>query len=56
MINRIARKLAVGVALLALVTPAVYASPMGTDPEPAVLGTDPVPGAVIVILTVLGLA
>jgi hypothetical protein len=59
MIHRIARKLAVGVALFALVTPAVYAASkpvMGTDPEPQVMGTDPEPGMVIVILTVLGLA
>jgi hypothetical protein len=55
MFNRIARKLIVGVAFIALVTPAVYAQ-MGTDPEPGVMGTDPEPGVVQVILTVLGLA
>jgi hypothetical protein len=55
MFNRIARKLIVGVAFIALVTPAVYAQ-MGTDPEPGVVGTAPVLGAVQVILTVLGLA
>jgi hypothetical protein len=55
MFNRIARKLAVGITLIALAAPAAFAQ-MGTDPEPGVMGTDPVPGAVIVILTVLGLA
>jgi hypothetical protein len=56
MFNRIARKLTVGVAFIALVTPAVYATPIGTNTEPAVWGTDPEPGVVRVILTVLGLA
>jgi hypothetical protein len=56
MFNRIARKLAVGVAFFALVTPAVYATPMGTDPEPGAVSTKPGLGTVQVILTVLGLA
>jgi hypothetical protein len=47
MLNRIARTLAVGVTLIALVTPAALAaSPTGTDPEPRLMST---------ILTLLGL-
>jgi hypothetical protein len=47
MINRITRKLAVGVTLIALVTPAAFAKQMGTDPEPGVVHS---------ILAFLGLA
>jgi hypothetical protein len=48
MLKQIARKLAVGATLLALVTPAALAStPLGTDPEPGVVRT---------ILTFVGLA
>jgi hypothetical protein len=48
MLKQIARKLAVGATLLALVTPAALAStPLGTDPEPGVVHT---------ILTFFGLA
>lgn len=45
MMKPIARKLVIGAALLALVTPA-FASPIGTDPEP---------GVVHAILSILGL-
>jgi hypothetical protein len=45
----IARKLAVGLTLAALITPmALAASPIGTDPEPE--------GTISVILAFLGLA
>jgi hypothetical protein len=37
MFNRIARTIAAGAALIALVTPAALASPLGTDPEPRVI-------------------
>ena len=47
MFNRITRTLVAGAALLALVTPAALASPLGTDPEPRVIHT---------ILQALGLA
>jgi hypothetical protein len=48
MLKQIARKLAIGATLFALVTPAALAStPLGTDPEPGVVHT---------ILTFLGLA
>jgi hypothetical protein len=48
MLKQIARKLAVGATLVALVTPAALAStPLGTDPEPGVVHT---------ILTFFGLA
>ena len=48
MFERIVRKLAIGVTLIALVTPAAFAAtPLGTDPEP---------GVVHVILAFLGLA
>jgi hypothetical protein len=48
MLKQIARKLAAGATLLALVTPAALAStPLGTDPEPGVVHT---------ILTFFGLA
>lgn len=48
MLKQIARKAAVCVTLLALVTPAAFASsPTGTDPEPGVVHT---------ILVFLGLA
>ena len=48
MFNRITRKIAVAATLLALVTPAAFATPMGTDPEPR--------GAVHAVLVFLGLA
>jgi hypothetical protein len=47
MIKHITRKLAIGVTLAALITPAAFATPIGTDPEP---------GAVHTILVFLGLA
>ena len=48
MLKQIARKLAIGATMLALVTPAALAStPLGTDPEP---------GVVHAILAFLGLA
>jgi hypothetical protein len=48
MLNKLARKLAVGVTLAALITPVAFAaSPTGTDPEPR--------GAVAIILAFLGL-
>ena len=48
MLKQIARKIAVGATLVALVTPAALAStPLGTDPEPGVVHT---------ILVFLGLA
>jgi hypothetical protein len=48
MLKQIARKIAVGATLLALVTPVALAStPLGTDPEP---------GTVHTILAFLGLA
>lgn len=48
MFNQIGRKLAICVTLLALVTPAAFASsPTGTDPEPGVVHT---------ILVFLGMA
>ncbi len=56
MFNRIARTLAVGATFFALVTPAVFASPLGTDPEPRVTSTSTALGTTQVILTVLGLA
>lgn len=55
MFNRIARKLAVGVAFFALVTP-VFATPAGTDPEPGVVSTNPGLGTLQTILIVLGMA
>jgi hypothetical protein len=45
--NRIARKLAVGATLIALITPAAFAKQLGTDPEPGVVHT---------ILVFLGMA
>ena len=56
MFNRIARKLAVGVTFFALVTPAVFATPMGTDPEPRVASPHAALGTAEVILIVLGMA
>lgn len=47
MLNSIARKLAVGLTLAALVTPLALASPIGTDPEPR--------AAISVIHTLIGL-
>ena len=47
MLKQIVRSLAIGATLLALVTPAAFASPIGTDPEPRVVHT---------ILAFLGLA
>ena len=48
MLKQIGRKVAIGVTLVALVTPAAFASiPYGTDPEPGVVHT---------ILALLGLA
>jgi hypothetical protein len=48
MLKQIARKIAISATLLALVTPAAFASiPLGTDPEPGVMHT---------ILAFLGLA
>jgi hypothetical protein len=54
MLKQIGRKLALGVILAALVTPAAFAggSPTGTDPDP---GPVP-PSAVHVVLVLLGLA
>jgi hypothetical protein len=46
MIRQIARKLVIGAALAAMVTPAAFADPLGTDPKPSV---------VHLILVVLGL-
>jgi len=46
MMNRIARKLAVGATLVALITPSAFAA-TGTDPEPRVVHA---------ILAFLGLA
>ncbi len=53
MLKHIGRKLAIGVTLAALVTPAAFAgsSPTGTDPDP---GPDP-PGMVQIVLVLLGL-
>jgi hypothetical protein len=49
MLNKIARKLALGVTLAALITPVAFAaSPTGTDPEPR--------GAIAIVLAFLGLA
>jgi hypothetical protein len=48
MLNKVARKLAVGLTLAALITPVAFASPTGTDPEPR--------GTIAVILEFLGLA
>jgi hypothetical protein len=47
MLNKFARKIAVGLTLAALITPVAFASPTGTDPEPR--------GAVAIILSLLGL-
>jgi hypothetical protein len=48
MLNKFARKIAVGVTLAALITPVAFAaSPTGTDPEPR--------GAIAIILAILGL-
>jgi hypothetical protein len=48
MLKQIARKVAIGATLVALVTPVAFAStPLGTDPEPGVVHT---------ILVFLGLA
>jgi hypothetical protein len=47
MFKQIGRKVAICVTLVALVTPAAFASPTGTDPEPGVVHT---------ILTFFGLA
>jgi hypothetical protein len=47
MLKQIGRKVAFCVTLVALVTPAAFASPTGTDPEPGVVHT---------ILALLGLA
>jgi hypothetical protein len=46
MLKHVARKLMIGAALVALATPAAFAT----------TGTDPEPGIVHVILTYLGLA
>lgn len=47
MLHSIARKLFAGAVLIALITPAAVAEPLGTDPPP---------GAVHSILVYLGLA
>ncbi len=47
MIKQVISKLAIGAALLALVTPSAFAAQTGTDPEP---------GLVHVILAYIGLA
>ena len=47
MLKQAARKLIIGAALLAMVTPAALASVTGSDPEPGVVHT---------ILALLGLA
>ena len=54
MLKQIGRKLAIGVILGALATPAAFAghSPTGTDPDP---GPDP-PNVVHIVLSILGLA
>jgi hypothetical protein len=46
MLKQVGRKIALCLTLAALVTPAAFASPTGTDPEPGVIHT---------ILTLLGL-
>jgi hypothetical protein len=48
MLNKVARKLAVGLTLATLITPIALASPTGTDPEPR--------GTIAVILDFLGLS
>jgi hypothetical protein len=47
MFKHVARKLAIGLTLVALITPVALASQTGTDPEPGVVHT---------ILAFLGLA
>jgi hypothetical protein len=46
MLRRIARTLVIGATLAAVVSPAAFADPLGTDPEPKVIHT---------ILVMLGL-
>jgi hypothetical protein len=46
MFKRIARTLVIGATLAAVVSPAAFADPLGTDPEPGVVHT---------ILVLLGL-
>jgi hypothetical protein len=47
MLKKLARKVVIGGALVAMVTPAAFATQTGTDPEPGVVHT---------ILALLGLA
>jgi hypothetical protein len=39
MFKRIARTLVIGATLAAVVSPAAFADPLGTDPEPGVMHT-----------------